>query len=71
MIHALSVLAVALPVNVVKCRTCGGQLRGRILTTETVIICDRCEYFTAAPSTHRQLITDLIGEQLRKLSCLS
>lgn len=64
MIRALATLAVNLPRSVVRCRKCGGQLRGRIMETETVIICDHCEYFTAAPSTHRQLINDLIGEQL-------
>lgn len=64
MIRQLTSLAVTLPRKLVKCRTCGGPLRGRIMPTETVIICDTCESFTAAPSTHRQLINDLIGEQL-------
>ena len=64
MIPALAALAVALPVKLIRCRYCCGQLRGRIMGSETLLICDNCEYFTNAPSTHAQLIHDMIGQQL-------
>lgn len=64
MIRQLLAMAVALPVKVVRCHLCKGQLRGRIMGNETLLICDSCEYFTNAPSTHAQLIHDMIGEQL-------
>lgn len=62
-----STLGVWIPTKVLKCRRCGGRMRGTITGAETLIICDDCEYFTNAPADIGQYVQDLIGADIMLL----
>jgi hypothetical protein len=61
----LNRISFSLPVEIMKCRTCSGQLRavpvGEI-RKDYYVVCDASQNFTYAGRAHTQLIDDMIGE---------